>query len=75
MTELPTEVEVWLDAADLGLRRRVGVLRLAGAEARSVISFSYEKSWLAESGSFALDPSHHLYEGAQYSRDQCGSTV
>lgn len=69
MTELPTEVTVWLDAAELGPRRRVGVLRLAGAEARSVISFSYEKSWLAETGSFALDPSHHLYEGAQYSRD------
>jgi hypothetical protein len=75
MTDLPIEVEVWLDAAELGPRRCVGVLRLAGADARSVISFSYEKSWLAESDSFALDPSHHLYEGAQYSRDQCGSTV
>lgn len=65
----PSEVTVWLDAAEIGSRRRVGTLRQSGVGPRSVVSFAYEPSWLAERGAFVLDPSHQLYEGDQYPRD------
>ena len=40
-----------------------------GAEARSTRSVLITQEERLKTGSFALDPSHHLYEGAQYSRD------
>ena len=64
-----SEVAVWLDAAEIGASHRVGTLRQSGAGPRSVVSFAYEPSWLAERGAFVLDPSHQLYEGEQYPRD------
>lgn len=65
----PSEVAVWLDAVEIGPRRRVGTLRRSGAGPRSVVSFAYDPSWLAERRAFVLDPSHELYEGDQYPPD------
>jgi serine/threonine-protein kinase HipA len=57
---------VYLDATELGPLMRVGTLSRERSASRSVISFAYERDWVASLGSFALDPSLPLYEGEQY---------
>lgn len=56
MSSDPDELITVLDAAELGPRRPVGVLRRRPGR-RTVISFEYARSWLDWPGSFAIDPS------------------
>lgn len=67
-SELPDQVEVFLDAADLGPCRRVGVLRRSGP-GDAPIAFAYEKEWLDHDAFFVLDPSHYPFGGDQYSHE------
>ena len=66
--ELPNQVEVFLDAADLGPFRRVGVLRRSGP-GDTPIAFAYEQEWIDDDVFFVLDPSHYPFGGDQYPRD------
>ena len=63
-----SEVIVYLDASELGPRRPVGVLH-ATAGPRSVVSFTYGRSWLAATDRFPIDPELPLTEPDQYVRD------
>lgn len=66
--DLPDRIEVFLDAADLGPRRRVGVLRRTGP-GDSPIAFAYEQAWIDDQAFFVLDPSHYPYGGDQFPSD------
>lgn len=66
--DLPDRVEVFLDAADVGACRRVGVLRRSGP-GDAPIAFAYEQAWLDDAASFVLDPSHYPFGGDQYPRE------
>ncbi|MGO9179420.1 MAG: type II toxin-antitoxin system HipA family toxin [Candidatus Limnocylindrales bacterium] len=66
--ELSDHVEVYLDAADLGPCRRVGVLRRTGP-GDTPIAFAYDKTWLDDEAFFVLDPSHYPFGGDQYPRE------
>ena len=60
------EVDVHLEAAELGPPRRVGRLARRRARGHAAISFAYDRDWLNAGGAFALDPSLELYAGEQY---------
>lgn len=66
--ELPSEVTVELDAADLGGPVRVGRLRRVPSASGAVVAFAYDAAWLARSDAFVIDPAHGLYPGDQYPR-------
>ena len=66
--ELPNQVDVHLDAGDLGPRRKVGTLRRSGA-GDAPIGFAYDEGWLQDRGFFVLDPSHYPYGGDQFPPD------
>lgn len=66
---LREEVGVFLDAADLGPRRRVGKLRQVGRRINAPVMFAYEQDWVDEPAFFLLDPSHHPYAGEQIPPD------
>jgi serine/threonine-protein kinase HipA len=66
--ELPSEVAVELDAAELGGPVRVGRLRRVQSPSGAVVAFGYDAAWLARSDAFVIDPSHGLYPGDQYPR-------
>ena len=71
--DLPSEVRVELDAAELGGQVRVGHLRRVPAASGAVVAFAYDEAWLARSESFVIDPAHGLYSGDQYPR--AGDTI
>lgn len=59
-------VTIHLDANALGPARMVGTLNRESAGSKSVISFAYESSWVADPAAFAIDPALPLFEGDQY---------
>ena len=71
--ELPSEVTVELDAAELGGPARVGSLRRVPSATGGVVAFAYDAAWLARSDTFVIDPAHGLYPGDQYPR--AGDTI
>lgn len=62
------ELIVVLDAAELGPRRPVGILRRRPGS-RPVVSFEYARSWLEASDRFSLDPSLPLVPGEQFNAE------
>lgn len=66
--ELPAEVAVEVDAAELGGPVRVGTLRRVPSPSGAVVAFAYDEAWLARPDAFVLDPAHGLYAGDQYPR-------
>jgi len=66
--ELPTEVNVELDASELGGRARIGTLRRIPSSAGAVVAFAYDEEWLARRDAFVIDPAHGMYGGDQYPR-------
>lgn len=60
------EVEVHLEAAELGPPRRIGVLKRRSARGHAALSFEYDAAWLKDGLAFTLDPSLALYSGEQY---------
>jgi serine/threonine-protein kinase HipA len=71
--ELPSEVTVELDAAELGGPVRVGRLRRVPSASGAVVAFAYDAAWLARSDAFVIDPAHGLFPGDQYPR--AGDTI
>jgi serine/threonine-protein kinase HipA len=71
--ELPSEVTVDLDAAELGGPARVGRLRRVPSATGGVVAFAYDDGWLARRDAFVIDPAHGLYPGDQYPR--AGDTI
>jgi len=71
--ELPAEVAVELDAAELGGPVPVGGLRRVPSPSGAVVAFAYDEAWLARRDAFVIDPSHGLYAGDQYPR--AGDTI
>ncbi len=70
--ELPHEVTVELDAAELGGPVRVGTLRRVPSPSGAVVAFGYDDAWLARRDAFVIDPAHGLYAGDQYPRAGAG---
>lgn len=66
---LPERVGAFLDAAELGPRRRVGVLRQAGRRVNAPVMFAYDQDWIDDPSFFLLDPSHQPYGGEQVPPD------
>jgi serine/threonine-protein kinase HipA len=60
------QVDVVLDADLLPVAQRVGTLFRAAAHGRSVVSFGYDRAWLALPGAFQLDPNLHLHDSESY---------
>lgn len=58
-------VEVWADWFGLGGPRLMGGLHADKARAKEVVSFEYDRTWLAESAQI-LDPRLALFAGPQY---------
>ena len=71
--ELPAEVSVELDAAELGGPARVGTLRRVPSPSGAIVAFVYDETWLTRPGAFVLDPAHGPYPGDQNPRagDSC----
>lgn len=67
--ELPSEVTVELDAAELGGPVRVGRLRRVPSPSGAIVAFAYDAAWLARSDAFVIDPAHGSYPGDQYPPD------
>jgi serine/threonine-protein kinase HipA len=66
---LPERVGVFLDAAELGPRRRVGVLHQVGRRINAPVMFAYDQDWIDDPSFFLLDPSHQPYGGEQVPPD------
>ena len=60
------QVDVVLDADFLLTATRVGTLFRAAAHGRSVVSFAYDRSWLALPEAFQLDPNLNLHDSESY---------
>jgi serine/threonine-protein kinase HipA len=58
--------EVFLDAAQLGARQRVGVLYRSAERTDLPASFEYDERWLENPGVFMLDPRLELWRGEQH---------
>lgn len=58
--------EVHLDAPELGVRQRVGVLYRHVLRTDIPASFEYDKDWLKHDQAFALDPRLELWRGEQH---------
>ncbi len=58
--------EVHLDAPELGVRQRVGVLYRHVLRTDIPASFEYDKDWLKHDQGFALDPRLELWRGEQH---------
>ena len=65
MSSDPVELVAVLDAAELGSRRPIGVLRRRPGR-RTVVSFQYARSWLDSPESFAIDPALELAQGEKF---------
>jgi len=66
VSERRDELEAHLDAFDLGGDIGFGRLDRVRRGATSVVSFAFDRQWLARRPSLILDPSLGLYEGDQY---------
>lgn len=64
-SDQPTQVIAHLDAAELGAKRPIGVLRVTG-RARNVVAFTYARSWLEWPEAFPIDPGLPLVDQDQY---------
>lgn len=58
--------EAHLDAPELGVRQRVGVLYRHAVRTDIPASFEYDKDWLKHDQAFALDPRLELWRGEQH---------
>lgn len=58
--------EAHLDAPELGVRQRVGVLYRHVLRTDIPASFEYDKDWLKHDQAFALDPRLELWRGEQH---------
>ena len=67
--DAPERVGVFLDAAELGPRRRVGLLRQVGRRANAPVTFAYDQDWVEDAAFFLLDPSHQPHSGEQIPPD------
>lgn len=67
--DLPERVGVFLDAAELGPRRRVGALRQVGRRPNAPVMFAYDAEWVEDGAFFLLDPSHQPHGGEQIAPD------
>lgn len=67
--DLPERVAVFLDAAELGPKRRVGVLRQVGRRPNAPVMFAYDQDWVEDPSFFLLDPSHGPHSAEQISPD------
>jgi serine/threonine-protein kinase HipA len=65
----PDRVDLFLDAADLGLCRRIGALRRVDSGTDSPVAFAYEQAWVDDRAFFVLDPSHYPFGGDQFPGD------
>ena len=66
--DLPSEVTVELDAAELGPPLLIGTLRRVSSPSGPLVAFAYDEAWTARTGAFPIDPSHGLYPGDQFPR-------
>ena len=66
MSERRDEVDAHLDSVDLGGDAVLGTLRRSRRGATSVVSFGFDREWLAHRRPFVIDPSLGLHEGDQY---------
>ncbi len=66
--DLPSEVEVELDVAEIGRAIRIGTLRRVSSATGPLVAFAYDDAWLERSDAFPIDPSHGLYAGDQFPR-------
>jgi serine/threonine-protein kinase HipA len=67
--DLPERVGVFLDAVELGPRRRIGSLRQVGRRPNAPVSFAYDQDWVQDPAFFLIDPSHQPYGGDQIPPD------
>lgn len=58
--------EVFLDAAEIGVQRRVGTLWRPLARTDAPAAFAYDADWLASPDAFMLDPRLALWRGEQH---------
>ncbi len=58
--------QVLLDAAELGVRARIGTLSRQAARTNEPVSFDYEPSWLQRRHALTLDPKLQLWDTGQY---------
>jgi serine/threonine-protein kinase HipA len=58
--------EVHLDAAELGIQRRVGILYRHAFRTDLPASFEYDEEWLKDGSVFMLDPRLDLWSGEQH---------
>lgn len=72
MSEARDQVLVYLDAAGLGPKQKIGSLNRERSRSKSVVSFAYDPAWVAAPDSFAIDPTLPLFEGQQYGDDLPG---
>ena len=72
MSEEREEVFVYVDAAELGPKQKIGILGRERTRSRSIVSFAYDPLWVEATGSFAIDPSLTLFQGQQYRTDLPG---
>jgi serine/threonine-protein kinase HipA len=66
---LPDSVGVFLDAAELGPRRRIGTLRQVGRRANTPVMFAYDRNWVQDPAFFLIDPAHQPHGGDQLPPD------
>lgn len=59
-------IEVHLDARELGIQQRVGVLHRPLARTDLPASFEYDAEWLKTGNAFMLDPRLELWSGEQH---------
>ena len=67
--DLPERVGVFLDAAELGPKRRIGMLRQVGRRPNAPVMFAYDADWVQEPAFFLIDPSHQPHNGEQVPPD------
>jgi serine/threonine-protein kinase HipA len=59
-------IEVHLDAADLGVQQRIGTMHRPLARTDLPASFEYDPEWLRSERAFMLDPRLELWTGEQH---------
>lgn len=69
MSESLDEVVVHLNSKDFGDDARIGRLRRTRRRSASVMSFTFEPSWLSRGEPIVLDPALGRYQGDQYAPD------
>jgi len=69
MSELPRQVRVYADWAELRGPRLIGLLSMDRVRGKDIFSFEYDGGWLSEGMAQKLDPELQLFEGKQYLRN------